>query len=394
MNRYLNLLDFTIHSLVRRKGKNLFLVLLFSFLVFLFASVLLLTSAIKNEARKGVDGLPDITIQKLIAGRQVPIPASYKERIGEIFGIRKIEARIWGYYFDAATQSNYTIIGYDTKGDTWGKELGLITVQDEKAEKLEKGKAILGEGIIKVRYMRMGQKFALHTPEFKTRSFKLIGSFKGITNLHTNDIILLSMEDAMAILGLEEELATDLGVYVYNKNEVATVAKKISEKLPGIRFVIKDQLARTYDAVYSWKSGFMLITLVGCLLAFVMMVWDKGSGLSAEEKREIGILKATGWDTSDILIMKFWEGLGISLISFLIGFIASYVYIFLLGAPILKYLVIGWSVLYPPFKFTPSMHADQLLVIFFLTVIPYTIVTIIPSWKAAIIDPDTVIRGE
>jgi ABC-type lipoprotein release transport system permease subunit len=100
-----------------------------------------------------------------------------------------------------------------------------------------------------------------------------------------------------------------------------------------------------------------------------------------------------GWDTTDILIMKFWEGLGISLPSFMIGIIASYIYTFLLGAPLLRYVIIGWSVLYPPFTFTPSLDFNQLLVLLFLTVIPYIISTIIPSWKAAIIDPDTVIRG-
>jgi ABC-type lipoprotein release transport system permease subunit len=36
-----------------------------------------------------------------------------------------------------------------------------------------------------------------------------------------------------------------------------------------------------------------------------------------EEKREIGILKAIGWETSDIIRMKFWEGLVVSLSSFL-----------------------------------------------------------------------------
>lgn len=393
MNRYLNMLDFTIHSFFRRKGRNLFLIFLFSYLVFLFTSVLLLTGAIKKEARSGVSALPDVIVQKLAGGRQVFIPVSYIGMLDEIFGIEKIEPRIWGYYFDIATQANYTIIGYDTEKDTWEKELGLIISQREKEEKLEKGKAIIGEGIMKVRHIRYGQLFGLYTPNFKAKSFRLIGSFKAMTNLRTNDVILLSMEDTREVLGIEKGFVTDLGVYVYNKNEVTTIAKKITEVLPGIRVVIKDQLARTYDTVYSWKSGFILITLVGCLLAFAMMIWDKASGLSAEEKREIGILKATGWDTSDILIIKFWEGLAISFPSFMIGFIASYIYTFFLGAPLLKYLIIGWSVLYPPFKFTPTVDLDQLLVLLFLTVIPYIIATIIPSWKAAIIDPDTVIRG-
>jgi ABC-type lipoprotein release transport system permease subunit len=393
MNRHLNLLDFTIHSLLRRKGKNLSLILLFSYLIFLVTSVLLLTGAIKTEAQRGVNALPDITVQRLVAGRHYPIPASYAGRFGEIFGIRKVEPRIWGYYLDSATQSNYTIIGYDSQRDTWKEEFGLIIGQGAKGKRLEKGEAILGQGIIEARYLRLGQKFALRTYDFKSIPFRVAGSFKGITNLHTYDVILLSMEDAKEILGMEKGFATDLGVYVHNKNEVTRIAKKITQVLPGVRVVIKDQLARTYDTVYSWKSGYVLITLVGSLLAFAMIVWDKASGLSAEEKREIGVLKAIGWDTSDILIMKFWEGLAISLPSFMIGIIASYVYTFLLGAPLLKYVIIGWSVLYPPFKFTPSVDLNQLMVLLFLTIIPYMISTIVPSWKAAIIDPDTVIRG-
>ena len=392
MNRYLNLLDFTIYSFLRRKWRNLSLMLLFGYLVFLFSSVLLLTGAIKQEAQKGVKGLPDVTVQKMTAGRQVPAPATYAERISEIFGIERIDTRIWGYYFDISTQANYTIIGYDPQKDAW-KDLGMITSFDDKEDKLENGKAVLGEGVMRARHLRLGQKIGLYTPSFSGRSFKVIGTFKGTTNLLTYDIILLSEEDAREVLGVEQGLVTDLGVYVYNKNEVTTIAKKITELLPGIRVVIKSQLGRTYDAVYSWKSGFVLITLVGCLLAFAMMVWDKASGLSAEEKREIGILKATGWDTSDILIMKFWESLGLSLPSFMLGITASYVYVFFLGAPLLRSMITGWSILYPPFEFAPVVNLDQLMVLLFLTVIPYILSTIIPSWKAAIIDPDTVIRG-
>lgn len=392
MNRYLNLLDFTLYSFLRRKWKNFFLVLLFSYLVFLFSSVLFLTGAIKKEAQRGVGSLPDVTIQKLMAGRQVPMPASYAGSLDEIFGIERIDSRIWGYYFDVSTQANYTIIGYHPQKDAW-KDLGRIIIQRKEGRKLDRGGAILGQGVIEARHLKQGQRVGLYSPNFKAKSFRLVAGFKGVTNLHTYDVILLHEEDAREILGIEEGFVTDMGVYVYNKNEVTTIAKKITERLPGVRVVIKGQLLRTYDTVYSWKSGFALITLVGCLLAFAMMVWDKASGISAEEKREIGILKATGWDTSDILIMKFWEAVGISVPSFMIGVAASYIYTFFMGAPLLKSMIIGWSVLYPPFKFLPSVNLNQLVVLLFLTVIPYIISTIIPSWKAAIIDPDTVIRG-
>jgi ABC-type lipoprotein release transport system permease subunit len=392
MKRYLNLLDFTLYSLLRRKWKILFLMLLFSYLVFLFSSVLLLTGAIKNEAKKGVRALPDITIQRLSAGRQVPIPIAYGEKLKEVFGIERIEPRIWGYYFVASTQANYTIIGNDHERDTW-KNLGQIVAQGKDDLKLGEGEAILGEGILKDRYLRLGQTMTLDTPSQATRSFQLVGAFKGVTNLHTYDVLLLTQKDAREILGVDEGFVTDFGVTLSNKNEITTVAKKIVQILPGTRVVIKGQLARTYDMVYSWRSGFTLITLLGCLFAFAMMVWERASGLSAEEKREIGILKATGWDTSDILIMKSWEGLGISVASFMAGLIVSYVFTFVLGAPLLKSLIVGWSVLYPPFTFTPGVSPDQILVLFSLTVVPYLIATVIPSWRAATIDPDTVIRG-
>jgi hypothetical protein len=47
---------------------------------------------------------------------------------------------------------------------------------------------------------------------------------------------------------------------------------------------------------------------LAAILAFAILAWEKASGLSADEKREIGILKAIGWETGDVLKMKFWEG--------------------------------------------------------------------------------------
>ena len=57
--------------------------------------------------------------------------------------------------------------------------------------------------------------------------------------------------------------------------------------------------------------------------------------------------------------------------------------------PVLK----GWAVIYPEFRLVPFVDAYQIAVLFFLTVVPYTVSTIVPSWRAATIDPDAVMRA-
>jgi ABC-type lipoprotein release transport system permease subunit len=115
--------------------------------------------------------------------------------------------------------------------------------------------------------------------------------------------------------------------------------------------------------------------------------------LSAEEKKELGILKAVGWETSDMLFMKFWEGSAISLSSFLLGALLAHGQFILSSWVLFEPVLKGWAVLYPAFKVTPSIDAYQMATLFFLTVIPYTVATIVPSWRAATIDPDSVMRA-
>jgi ABC-type lipoprotein release transport system permease subunit len=111
-----------------------------------------------------------------------------------------------------------------------------------------------------------------------------------------------------------------------------------------------------------------------------------------EEKKEIGILKAIGWETSDVIVMKFWEGMVISLSSFLTGILFAYVHVFFTSSILFEPALKGWAVLYPQFKLVPFIDASQVATLFFLTVVPYTVATIIPSWRAATVDPDAVMR--
>lgn len=103
-------------------------------------------------------------------------------------------------------------------------------------------------------------------------------------------------------------------------------------------------------------------------------------------------MKAIGWETADIIQMKFWEGAVVSLTAFFTGAIVAYLHVFLLSSVVFEPALKGWSTLYPQFQLTPFVNAAELTTLFVLTVVPYTTATIVPIWRAATLDPDTAMR--
>jgi ABC-type lipoprotein release transport system permease subunit len=76
----------------------------------------------------------------------------------------------------------------------------------------------------------------------------------------------------------------------------------------------------------------------------------------------------------------------------MLGIIFAYVHVFFFSSTIFEPVLKGWAVIYPSFRPVPAVNSSQIAAVFFLTVVPYTAATIIPSWLASTIDPDSVIR--
>jgi cell division protein FtsX len=333
VERQRNILDFTFSSLLRRKRKNIALLAVYTLIVFLLGSVMFLTYSIKREAAIILQDGPEMVVQKISAGRHDSIPLEYIPKIQGVRGVSSVNGRLWGYYYDPVSGANYTLI-----------------VPPHSAP--DPGTIHIGQGVSRTRLT-----FSKDTLNFR--------GFDG------------------KIFPLE----------VKNPRELSTIALKITELLPDTRIILREELLRTYEAVFSWRGGMLIFILAGAVLAFIILSWDKASGLSQEERKEIGILKAIGWETSDVIFIKFWEGIVVSLSAFFVGIILAYLHVFFasssLFAPVLK----GWAVLYPQFKLVPFIDASQVVALFFLTVVPYTVATIIPSWRAATVDPDSVMRA-
>ena len=374
LERQRYLLDFTLSSLGRRKGKNLALAALYTLVVFALASVLLYTQALRSEAMRILEGAPDLVVQRVVAGRHDLIPGDRVERLSKIRGVQEARGRLWGYYYDASARANLTFLVPDR---FWGKP----------------GEVVIGEGVARTRLAVPGEPFPVLAADGEVVVLKVRETIPSFSELVSSDLVLLSEPDFRRLFGIPPGLFTDIALTVPNGKEVSTVAAKIRGQMPDTRPITRAEITRTYEAILDWRSGLVVLVLAAALLSVGIVAWDKASGLSADERREIGVLKAIGWDTSEVLAMKVWEGAVISLSAFLAGLLLAYFHVFVTPAPLLAPVLKGWSTIYPEFRLTPVLNPFIVSTLFLLTVVPYTVATVVPAWRAATTDPDEVMRS-
>jgi ABC-type lipoprotein release transport system permease subunit len=369
-----HLIDFTLASLARRKVKNLGLLVVYTLLVFVLASVALYTHALRTEATHVLAGTPEIVLQRLVAGRHDLIPPGYIEQIGRIRGVQKKEGRLWGYYYDSVVKANYTfMVAHDMQ--------------------IARGEIVVGPALERSRGLAAGNGISFRSYSGELHTFIVADVLPQSSELMSADLVLMHEDDFRAFFKYPEGHYTDVALSVANPQEIKNVAIKLMNALPDSRPILRDEVLRTYASIFDWREGIMLALLSAAILAFSIFAWEKAAGLSAEEKREIGILKAIGWETGDVIKMKFWEGLLISLLAFLLGYIAAYLHVFHANSVLFEPVLKGWAVLYPRFTLTPHIDGLQVATLFFFTVFPYTAAVLVPIWRAATTDPDTVMRG-
>jgi len=374
LNRHSNILDFALSSLLRRKSKNFSLLVVYTLIVFVIASLIFFVQALKREAAQILKEAPDMVVQRMVAGRHDLIPARYGEQISTIRGVTSVSPRLWGYYYDQVFGANYTL---------------LVPEKDLP----EQGSIMIGPGVARNQRIQASDMLPLKSSTNETLLLTVQGIYPSSSELISSDLIVLSAEDFQSMFNLPPGQATDLAVTVGNPREQVTVAAKIAEMFPDTRPILKSEMLRTYDSLFEWRGGMMVVVLAVAVLSFIIFAWDKATGLSAEERKEIGILKSIGWETSDVLLLKFWEGIVISLTAFLVGVVVAYGHVFFFSAALFEHALKGWSVIYPQFRLVPVIDAYQLTVLFFLTVLPYTAATIIPAWLAATVPPDAAMRS-
>jgi ABC-type lipoprotein release transport system permease subunit len=223
---------------------------------------------------------------------------------------------------------------------------------------------------------------------------RIVGRFRAETAIRTADVVLVTDRDARRILGVPGGGATDFAVWLANENEADAVTARIAE-LSGtrLRVIERERQRRAYGLTFDTRGGLLAIALLPTLAALLLLAWERLTGLGADERREIAILKAVGWETRDVLMTRLWESSILALLGSVLGVVLAYAYVFPLGAPGLRDALFGWSLLYPTIDLVPATDPAELVAFVAIVVIPFVAIGIVPAWRASIVDLEDVVRG-
>ncbi len=210
------------------------------------------------------------------------------------------------------------------------------------------------------------------------------------SNILSNNTIFLNSYMARTVLQMAEDEYTYLTVDVPSSTEVDFISRKILDLFP-YTIVIQDRiLESSYRHIFYYKGGMFMILYVVCLLSFFILLKNQISSLFGERKKEIAILRSIGFSIKDIILLKFIQNSVVSVSAFIFGIFLAYVFVFMLDAPLLKYIFLGEHISH--IVFTTYIDFRMIFLMFMFTVLPYLAFVLIPAWRVAISDISEVMK--
>ena len=340
-------------------------------------------------------------------GQSTPIlPIS---KVDEIKKIQGVAAAFPGYTFNAKPgQLNFSfgvadqIVASDPAEAAWGA-IRLTYAQGHAIEADSQDQVVLGTTIAKEFSKKVGDTIELPVrppdakPDFVSHSFKVVGILN-TTRTAPDNFAYINITDGQMLLkdSLPDPIRTSFDVTqvtqaiaVYAKagtslDELDRIASRINQQIEGVKAL------KPSDIVNGFKQGsvvFTGITTAAALLALII------GGLSvvntmfmavAERVREIGLKKAVGATTFNVMGEFLLEATFIGLVGGLLGYG--------LGVAI----VVIRNTFFEPadgstlFLITPTL---TIFAIGFATVLG-AVAGVLPAWRAARLDPVIALRNE
>ncbi len=374
--------------LFKQKGKHIAAILISVIIIFLLSSVLFISSSLQASLLNTLESQADFTVSRVQAGNSVNTPNGWIDKILEINGVTELAPRIYGRYYFAPREESFLLVGVDFFDEQSSHALKSLIKEIDLKSFLAEPSMLAGEGVkdfLKKHYYN--DSFSFKTPTGSFKKVKISKTLPAQSNLLGNDMIIVPLELAREIFGLAEDEVTDITFNVPNEAEWDNIIAKLHLLFYDVRVVEKREVKKAYENLYNYKGGLFLILYLVTMVTFMLILYQRYSMVYSTERKEIGILRALGWSIKDILKLKFYETVVVVLVSFILGVVLAYLYVFVLDAPLLSQIFLGGANLSNDVVFIPVIAFGLLGSIFLFYAIPFLAAVLIPAWKIAVTAP-------
>ncbi len=379
--------NFLFLLLSKHKSKHIAIFIISILIVFLISSVLFISNSLKKEVFSALNNQSDFIIQKTNNGKIFDTPISWVEDFSFINGVKNVQQRVYGLYYFMPENIYFTIVGVDLFEENTNKNIKELLSVLNISNFLQNDSMIIGNGIKKIfdkyHYFDSYDFKLLDKPSLNVKIFK---DLPQEANLVANDLVIMDINLAKKILNIDEENSTDIVLNVPNDLEKQNIKEQLILKHSNIRILQKESLKKEYENMFNYKGGIFLVLFIVVIFTFILILYQRYSMISSSDKKEIGILKAVGWSIKDIIKLKIIENFIIGFMAFIIGVIIAYIFVFILNAPILKNIFIGFSNIQNDFILNANIEFTTLITLFLFFIIPFLSAILIPVWKIAVID--------
>jgi ABC-type lipoprotein release transport system permease subunit len=401
VRRHSNLAGYAIGNVLKYKTKSIAIVLALIVSTSILCSVEFIREGVVTDVSASVGEGPDIVLQRLVGGRQTPIPDIWLGNITNTTGVRLATPRVWGYS-DVGSGSLLTVMGVNAT--EYGSMLGAVGTDILETGRFlnesDSKKMIVGQGIVDMMaasanplQVHVGTHLSLITFDGDLIEFEVIGIFASDSKIYSYDMILTDLESARDVLGYENSTFTDIAVWTEFGADLNSVAFRLDTGMQEARVLTRDAISDSMLKAYTGRAGVTALLWLIVLLSVVLLAFTASSAGSEEARREVGLLKALGFDTIDVLEIRMLESVTLSILGVSLGISFAIIYDFILGAPLIAGYILGWGLVLLPGGIPLSISFATIFTVYAVGLVPILVAAVIPSWRNAITEPDIVLRG-
>ncbi|MCT7444201.1 ABC transporter permease [Aliarcobacter cryaerophilus] len=375
---FINLVFLLLH---KQKTKYISIFILATLTIFLLSTVIFIKSSLQNEILKTLESHNDFIIQKEFGGRIFDIENQLEDRLKNIYGVKNITKRVYGRYKFLSVDVYFTIIGVDFSN--LNKELKNLGLQN-----ISKDEMIVGFEVDNLlKKYKYTNYYDFFLPNKEIKKVKIAKVLEKESNIISSDIIILDINLARDILGINRDFSTNIAFDVPNELERANIKQKLQRLDLDLNIIQKEDILKKYETIFNYKGGVFLILYLVVLFAFIMILYQRYSQVSINERKQIAIFKAIGYSVRDIIKIKMSENFVIAFVSYLFGVLLAYFFVFILNAPILKNIFIDFSNIKNDFIIYPYIEFSTFVTLFLFFMVLFLSSVLIPVWKISAINP-------